>query len=108
MLCRLFKKHDGKDENAESLDCVDVDQSDASPPSVVKSSTEDPQSEPVTPNLTGQPNIQPLLKENLKLEELNRTNDPLDFLDHSQLMVHFHFLFWVFLLFFYIPFCWFV
>ncbi|KAL7582199.1 NAC domain-containing protein 91 [Lactuca sativa] len=86
VLCRLFKKHDGKDENAESLDCVDVDQSDASPPSVVKSSTEDPQSEPVTPNLTGQPNIQPLLKENLKLEELNRTNDPLDFLDHSQLM----------------------
>ncbi|KAK9058889.1 hypothetical protein SSX86_023733 [Deinandra increscens subsp. villosa] len=30
VLCHLFKKHDGKDENGESLDCVDVDQSDLS------------------------------------------------------------------------------
>lgn len=86
VLCRLFKKHDGKEENAESVDCVDVDPSVASPPSVVKSSTEDLQSEPVTPILTGQPNMQPIIKENLKIEDPMRTNDPLDYIDHSELM----------------------
>lgn len=86
VLCRLFKKHDGKDDPAESVDITDVDQSIASPLSVVKSSTEDPQSEPVTPILTGQPNIQPLIKENLKIEDQHRTNDPLDYYDHSKLM----------------------
>ncbi|KAJ9546204.1 hypothetical protein OSB04_025911 [Centaurea solstitialis] len=46
VLCRLFKKHDGKDdgkdENAESFDCVDV----PSPPSIAKASPEDDQSSP--------------------------------------------------------------
>lgn len=61
VLCRLFKKHDGKD---------DVDQNVASSPSVVKSSTEDPPSEPETPMLTGQ------------IEETDAASvDPLDYLD---------------------------
>ncbi|KAK9075271.1 hypothetical protein SSX86_003593 [Deinandra increscens subsp. villosa] len=81
VLCRLFKKHDGKDENGESLDCVEVDHSDASPLSVVKSSTEDVQSEPVTPILTDQPNTQPPNNLVLKVEASERKNDILDFQD---------------------------
>lgn len=82
VLCRLFKKHDGKDENGESLDCADVDQS-SSPQSVVKSSTEDVQSEPVTPYLTGQPNVEPLTNGILKVEDFENKNEnyPLEFLD---------------------------
>nr|XP_043635335.1 NAC domain-containing protein 91-like [Erigeron canadensis] len=55
VICRLFKKHDGKDENVESSNAIEVDQSAASPLSVVKSSTEDPPSNPLTPSLTMQP-----------------------------------------------------
>ncbi|XP_071709890.1 NAC domain-containing protein 91-like isoform X2 [Rutidosis leptorrhynchoides] len=81
VLCRLFKKHDGKEENGESLRCVDVDQNEDSPPSVVKSSTEDAQSEPVTPSLTGQTSVQPLPNGILKLEDAENNVDPLDCLD---------------------------
>ncbi|KAI3762352.1 hypothetical protein L1987_52780 [Smallanthus sonchifolius] len=81
VLCRLFKKHDGKDENGEGLDCADVDQSDVSPPSVVKSSTEDVQSEPVTPIMTSQPNVQPTSNGILKIEDLDRKNDTQLFFD---------------------------
>nr|XP_043614433.1 NAC domain-containing protein 91-like isoform X2 [Erigeron canadensis] len=83
VLCRLFKKHDGKDENGESFECADVDQSDASPLSAVKSSTEDVQSEPATPILTGQSNVQPSNDDLLKIEYSEDKNDPLDFLDAS-------------------------
>ncbi|KAI3815722.1 hypothetical protein L1987_15401 [Smallanthus sonchifolius] len=49
VLCRLFKKHDDKNENFGCSSFV------ASPPSVVKSYTNDPPSQPVTPLLTMQP-----------------------------------------------------
>ncbi|KVI07523.1 No apical meristem (NAM) protein [Cynara cardunculus var. scolymus] len=78
VLCRLFKKHDGKDEIPESFDCADV----ASPPSIVKPSPEDVQSEPVTPNfLNVQTHVQPSRTETLKVEDYDRTNDSLVFLD---------------------------
>ncbi|XP_023754934.1 protein NTM1-like 9 [Lactuca sativa] len=54
VLCRLFRKHDGKDDDPGSPKFIDVDQNTASSPSLVKSSTEDPPSDPVTPMLTGQ------------------------------------------------------
>ncbi|KAJ0458494.1 putative transcription factor NAM family [Helianthus annuus] len=82
VLCRLFKKHDVKDENGEGLDCADVvDQSDGSPPSVVKSCIEDGQSEPVTLVLTGQPNAQPSSNGVLKLEDPDGKDDAFMFLD---------------------------
>ncbi|KAK1441516.1 hypothetical protein QVD17_07468 [Tagetes erecta] len=83
VICRLFKKYDGKDEHGESLDGVDVDHGDESPPSIVKSSTEDVQSAPVTPALTGQPNVQPLTNGILKTEDLERNDDPLVYLDRQ-------------------------
>lgn len=79
MLCRLFKKHDGN-ENGEILDGVDVDHGAASP-SVVKSSIEDVQSEPVTPVLTDQTNVQPSSNVILKVEDSDRKNDILDYHD---------------------------
>ncbi|KAJ0796362.1 putative transcription factor NAM family [Helianthus annuus] len=78
VLCRLFKKYDGKDENGES---GDVDQSDASPLSVVKSSMEDAQSEPVTPGLTVQQNVQPPTNRILKTEDYERNGDMFGFYD---------------------------
>ncbi|XP_071732158.1 NAC domain-containing protein 91-like isoform X2 [Rutidosis leptorrhynchoides] len=72
VLCRLFKKYDGKEENGEITECVEIDQSDYSPPSAVKSPTEDTQSEPATPILTVQPNIQPLTK----FEDAENNVDP--------------------------------
>lgn len=78
VLCRLFKKHDGKEENPESFDCAaDV----ASPPSIVKPSPEDVQSEPVTPNLNTQTYVQPSRTEILKVEDYDKTIDSLVFLD---------------------------
>ncbi|KAL8233065.1 hypothetical protein R6Q57_002843 [Mikania cordata] len=76
VLCRLFKKHDGKDENGESLDCVDVDPRDTSPTSVLKSSVE--RVESVTPVLRDQ---QPSSNLILKIEDSDRNNDVLDLLD---------------------------
>ncbi|KAI3517784.1 hypothetical protein L1887_17003 [Cichorium endivia] len=65
VLCRLFKKYDGKDDDPGSPKF-----NDASSPSLVKSSTEDPPSEPVTPMLTGQ------------VEDTDTENvDPLDYLN---------------------------
>ncbi|KAI3705856.1 hypothetical protein L1987_76105 [Smallanthus sonchifolius] len=85
VLCRLFKKYDGRDENGESADRVDVDHSDASPLSVVRSSTEDVQSEPVTPVLTDQPNGQPPSNAVLKVEDFEGKNDILDHFDCQDL-----------------------
>ncbi|KAI3783875.1 hypothetical protein L1987_42964 [Smallanthus sonchifolius] len=85
VLCRLFRKYDGKDENGEGGDCVDADHSDASPFSVVRSSTEDVQSEPVTPVLTDQPNGQPPSNVILKMEDFERKNDILDHFDCQDL-----------------------
>ena len=59
VLCRLFKKQDEKvDDNTEELIC---DEGEENVPSLVtiKSSTEDAQSEPVTPLLDGQTEKQP-------------------------------------------------
>lgn len=57
VLCRLFKKHDGKqDEMAESSNCDEVERN-VSSPTVVKSYAED-QSEPETPMFSGQPQLQ--------------------------------------------------
>ncbi|XP_076904538.1 NAC domain-containing protein 91-like [Bidens hawaiensis] len=69
VLCRLFKKSDG-----ENGDIVDVDHSDASPLSAVKSSTEDVPSELVTPVLTGQPNQQPSSVPALKMEDFEKND----------------------------------
>ncbi|KAL4574718.1 hypothetical protein LXL04_021554 [Taraxacum kok-saghyz] len=68
VLCRLFKKHDGKDDNPGSPKSIDV----ASSPSVVKSSTDDPPSDPVTPALTGQTG---------ETETDAASVEPLDYLD---------------------------
>ncbi|KAI3735484.1 hypothetical protein L6452_14983 [Arctium lappa] len=77
VLCRLFKKNDGKDENFGGTNSVDVDQSIASPLSNVKSSTEDPPSEPVTPMLTRQPEVQPSSNDSWAIEDSDRTSvDP--------------------------------
>nr|GEU58359.1 NAC domain-containing protein 91 [Tanacetum cinerariifolium] len=81
VLCRLFKKHDIKEDNGESFDVVDADQSYASPPSVVKSSTEDVQSEPVTPVMTGQLSVHPLNNGSLKIENSEGKNDPMQYVD---------------------------
>ncbi|KAL8253230.1 hypothetical protein R6Q59_036923 [Mikania micrantha] len=78
VLCRLFKKHDGKDENGESLDCVDAD--DTSPTSVLKSSVKRVQSESVAPVLTDQ---QPPSNLILKIEDSDRNNDLLDCQNHD-------------------------
>lgn len=75
VLCRLFKKHDGKDD---SSNLIDVDQSVASP-SIVKSSTEDPHSGPVTPTLTPQPEMQPLNNDSQIVGV-----DPLGYFDFDQ------------------------
>ncbi|XP_024991672.1 uncharacterized protein LOC112525681 [Cynara cardunculus var. scolymus] len=82
VLCRLFKKHDGKDENFGGTNSVDVDQSIASPLSNVKSSTEDPPSDPVTPMLTGQPEVQPSSNNSWAIEDSDRTSvDPPHYFD---------------------------
>lgn len=81
VLCRLFKKHDIKEDNGESFDVVDADQNYASPPSVVKSSTEDVQSEPVTPVVTGQLSEYPLNNGSLKIENSEGKDDPMQYLD---------------------------
>ncbi|KAK1431634.1 hypothetical protein QVD17_08131 [Tagetes erecta] len=82
VLCRLFKKHDGN-ENGEGLDLdgADVAHGSASPLSGVKSSIEDVQSEPLTPALTEVPNVQPSSNVTLKVEDPDRKNDILEYLD---------------------------
>nr|GEZ91053.1 hypothetical protein [Tanacetum cinerariifolium] len=71
VLCRLFKKHDCKDENIGSSILNDVDQSSAHSPSIVKSSTEDPQ---------------PSVNDSCAVASSDKTNvDPLDYLDFPQL-----------------------
>ncbi|PWA63463.1 TCV-interacting protein [Artemisia annua] len=80
VLCRLFKKHDVKEDNGESFDVVDADQSYASPPSVVKSSPEDVQSEPVTPVVTDQLTGHPSNNGSLKMENSEGNNDPMHYL----------------------------
>ena len=63
------------------IDVVDADQSYASPPSVVKSSPEDVQSEPVTPVVTDQLTVHPSNNGSLKIENLEGKNDPMHYPD---------------------------
>lgn len=58
VLCRLFKKSDGKpDEMAESSNCDEVEKN-VSSPTVGKPYAEDTPSEPETPIVSGQPQMQ--------------------------------------------------
>ncbi|KAK2972804.1 hypothetical protein RJ640_028332 [Escallonia rubra] len=70
VLCRLFKKHDWKqDEKAESSNCEEVNQN-VSSPTIVKSSAEDTQLQPVTPGEQAQ--MKPPSLENCQAESAER------------------------------------
>lgn len=82
VLCRLFKKNDGNDENFENSNFTYVEESVSSSLSVLKSSTEDPPSEHVTPLF---PALQPTSNDSRAIADSDRTSvDPLEYLDYDQ------------------------